>query len=162
MEAQKHFKEIVEDQMTIYLEDDLVAPNVPGFNDSVTSYCDEMKDLQGVILSLASVKNIDSIGVTFVISLYKRVMKLNVAFRIHDASDNVKQLFKLMKLDDWNDVIIIATENHIRHYLNGKLVLDFTDNHPEMALTKGLLALQLHGGAPMWAEFKNIRVRSIE
>jgi hypothetical protein len=69
---------------------------------------------------------------------------------------------KLMKLDDWNDVIIIATENHIRHYLNGKLVLDFTDNHPEMALTKGLLALQLHGGAPMWAEFKNIRVRSIE
>ena len=94
------YKEIVEDQMTIYLENDLVAPNVPGFNDSVTTYCDEMKDLQGVILSLASVKNIDSIGVTFVISLYKRVMKLNVAFRIHDASDNVKQLFKLMKLDD--------------------------------------------------------------
>jgi len=94
------YKEIVEDQMTIYLEDDLVAPNVPSFNDTVTEYCDEMKDLQGVVLSLASVKNIDSIGVTFVISLYKKVMKLDVGFRIHDASDNVKQLFKLMKLDD--------------------------------------------------------------
>ncbi len=69
---------------------------------------------------------------------------------------------KLMKIDDWNDVVIIAKGNHIRHYLNGKLVLDFTDNHPDMALSKGLLALQLHAGAPMWAEFKNVRVRSLD
>lgn len=69
---------------------------------------------------------------------------------------------KLMKLDDWNDVVIIATGNHIRHYLNGRLILDFTDNHPDMAFSQGLLALQLHGGAPMWAEFKDIRVRRIE
>lgn len=69
---------------------------------------------------------------------------------------------KLMKLDDWNDVIIVAKGNHIQHFLNGKLVLDFTDNHPKMALKQGLLALQLHAGAPMWTEFKNIRVRSID
>ena len=68
----------------------------------------------------------------------------------------------LMKLDDWNDVIIIAKGNHIQHFLNGRLVLDFTDNHPKMALSKGLLALQLHAGAPMWTEFKNIRVQSID
>ena len=69
---------------------------------------------------------------------------------------------KLMKLDDWNDVIIIAKGNHIQHFLNGQHVLDFTDNHPEMAMSKGLLALQLHAGAPMWTEFKNIRIRVIE
>ena len=69
---------------------------------------------------------------------------------------------KLFKLDDWNDVVIIAKGNHIQHYLNNTLILDFTDNHPEMALTEGVLALQLHAGKPMWAEFKNIRIRELK
>jgi len=29
-----------------------------------------------------------------------------------------------------NDVAIIAKGNHIQHYLNGRLILDFTDNDP--------------------------------
>jgi len=80
------------------------------------------------------------------------------------ASDLIDQagFETLMKIDDWNDVVIIAKGNHIQHYFNGTLVLDFTDNHPELALSKGLLALQLHAGEPMWTEFKNIRIRSIE
>ncbi len=68
----------------------------------------------------------------------------------------------LFKLDDWNDVVIIAKGNHIRHHLNGTLILDFTDNDSERALTEGILALQLHAGKPMWAEFKNIRLREIK
>lgn len=68
----------------------------------------------------------------------------------------------LFKLDDWNDVVIIAKGNHIQHYLNNRLILDFTDNHPELALSEGILALQLHAGKPMWAEFKNIRIRDIK
>jgi hypothetical protein len=67
----------------------------------------------------------------------------------------------LMKVDEWNDVVIIAKGRQIRHYLNGKLILDFTD-HPDNALTEGVLALQLHAGKPMWAEFKNVRVRSLD
>ena len=69
---------------------------------------------------------------------------------------------KLFKLDDWNDVVITAKGNHIQHYLNNTLVLDFTDNNPELALTEGILALQLHAGKPMWAEFKNIRIRELK
>lgn len=65
---------------------------------------------------------------------------------------------KLFKLDDWNDVVIIAKGNHIQHYLNNRLILDFTDNDPSLALTEGVLAVQLHAGKPMWAEFKNIRL----
>ena len=68
---------------------------------------------------------------------------------------------KLMKVDDWNEVVIIAEGRRIRHYLNGKLILDFTDS-PERALTKGILALQLHAGKPMWAEFKDIRIRKLD
>lgn len=67
---------------------------------------------------------------------------------------------KLMKVDDWNDVIIIAQGNRIRHYLNDRLILDFTDNDPKSALSEGVLALQLHAGKPMWAEFKNIRIKA--
>ncbi len=69
---------------------------------------------------------------------------------------------KLFKLDDWNDVVIIAKGNHIQHYLNNTLILDFTDNNTELALSDGILALQLHAGKPMWAEFKNIRIKAIK
>ncbi len=69
---------------------------------------------------------------------------------------------ELFKLDDWNDVVIIAKGAHIQHYLNNKLILDFTDNEPQLALRDGILAFQLHAGKPMWAEFKNIRIRDIK
>lgn len=69
---------------------------------------------------------------------------------------------KLFKLDDWNDVIILGKGNNIQHFMNGKLILDFTDNHPDSALKEGIIALQLHAGKPMWAEFKNIRVRELK
>ena len=69
---------------------------------------------------------------------------------------------KLMKVDDWNDVVIIGKGANIQHYLNNRLVLDFTDNEPNRALSDGVMALQLHAGKPMWAEFKNIRIKSIK
>jgi len=69
---------------------------------------------------------------------------------------------KLFRLDDWNDVIIIAKGNHVQHYMNSKLILDFTDNAPGLALTEGVLAVQLHAGKPMWAEFRNIRIKDLK
>jgi hypothetical protein len=68
---------------------------------------------------------------------------------------------KLFRLDDWNDVIIQARGSRIRHYLNDRLIVDFTDNDPQLALKEGILALQLHAGKPMWVEFKNIRIRDL-
>lgn len=69
---------------------------------------------------------------------------------------------KLFKLNEWNEVTIKAQGNHIQHFMNGQLTLDFTDNNPELALKDGILALQLHAGAPMWAEFKEIRIRELK
>jgi len=68
---------------------------------------------------------------------------------------------KLFKLNDWNDVVITAQGNHIQHFLNGTQILDFTDNDPQLALKDGIIALQLHAGKPMWAEFKNIRITEL-
>ncbi len=67
---------------------------------------------------------------------------------------------KLFRLDDWNDVVIIAQGRHLRHYMNGRLILDFTDAE-DLALSSGVLGLQLHAGKPMWAEFKDIRIAAI-
>lgn len=69
---------------------------------------------------------------------------------------------KLFKLDEWNEVAIIAKGNRIQHFMNGKLILDFTDNDPQLALATGLLGLQLHAGKPMWCEFKNLRIAEIK
>jgi len=69
---------------------------------------------------------------------------------------------KLFKLDDWNDVVIIAKGNHIQHYMNERSILDFTDNAPQLALLDGILALQLHAGNPMWVAFKDIRIKTSE
>jgi hypothetical protein len=58
-------------------------------------------------------------------------------------------------------VVIVAHGHHIRHFLNGRLIVHFTDNDPDLALSEGILALQLHAGKPMWVEFKDIRIADI-
>jgi len=52
--------------------------------------------------------------------------------------------------------------NRIQHYLNNRLILDFTDNDPRVALREGILALQLHAGKPFWVEFKAVRIKEIK
>ena len=74
-------------------------------------------------------------------------------------ADGFKALFKH---DQWNDVVIVAKGNHIQHYLNGRLILDFTDADPKLALLDGIMALQLHGGKPMWAEYKDVRIKALK
>ena len=80
---------------------------------------------------------------------------------IKETLITAKEYEELFKLDQWNDVIIKAKGNHIQHYMNGRLVLDFVDGHPK-ALLDGVLALQLHAGAPMFAEFKDIRIKKLK
>jgi hypothetical protein len=46
--------------------------------------------------------------------------------------------------------------------MNGKLILDFTDNEPRLTLSEGVIGLQLHAGKPMWVEFKDIQLGVLE
>lgn len=81
--------------------------------------------------------------------------------KVTDTLITADEFQELFKLDDWNDVVIVAEGNRVRHYLNGRLILDFTDD-PKLALRDGILALQLHAGAPMWVEFKDIRIKPLK
>ena len=81
--------------------------------------------------------------------------KSQIAGKIGDNAE----LGQLYKKSDWNDYIVIAKGNHIQHYLNGALMIDVTDNDTKNRLMEGILALQLHAGAPMIVEFKDVRLK---
>jgi len=75
------------------------------------------------------------------------------------TADDFKKAFKL---DDWNDYTIVARGDNIKQFINGLQLVDFTDREPGAALREGIFALQLHAGKPMWAEFKDIRLKRFE
>jgi hypothetical protein len=62
----------------------------------------------------------------------------------------------------WNDYVIIARGNVIKHFLNGYQTVEATDNDPRNSLKSGLLALQLHQGPPMKIEFRDVRIKHFE
>lgn len=80
---------------------------------------------------------------------------------VQDTVITAEEFKSLFKVDAFNDVVIIAKGNHIQHFLNGRLILDFTDSDDQVTLT-GALGLQLHAGKPMWCEFKDIRIKALD
>jgi len=67
-----------------------------------------------------------------------------------------------LKKGDWNDYVIIANGNHLQQFVNGKQTIDVTDECEAKRAMNGILALQLHAGPPMMAQFKNIRLKELK
>jgi hypothetical protein len=66
-----------------------------------------------------------------------------------------------IKKGDWNDYVIIAKGNHLQQFINRKPTVDVTDEDEAKRAMTGVLALQLHAGPPMMAQFKNIRIKKL-
>lgn len=64
-----------------------------------------------------------------------------------------------IKKRDWNEYRILAQGNRLQHFVNGRQTVDVTDACESKRATNGVLALQLHAGPPMMAQFKNIRLK---
>jgi hypothetical protein len=63
---------------------------------------------------------------------------------------------------DWNDVRIIASENHFQFYINGKLASEFTERLPsQRRLQRGMLQLQIHD-PKMIIQFKDLRIKRFD
>ena len=88
----------------------------------------------------------------------RKQVKKNVVGSLPDA----KQSFAKYKKQDWNHYRIIARGNHVQHFLNGIQTIDLIDNDEEGRCMSGVLALQIHAGAPMWVEFKDIKLKVLE
>ena len=64
-----------------------------------------------------------------------------------------------LKKGDWNDYVIVAQGNHLRQFVNGYATVDVTDECESKRAMTGVIALQLHAGPPMMAQFKNLRIK---
>jgi len=66
-----------------------------------------------------------------------------------------------IKKGDWNDYVIIARRNHLQQFINGRQTIDVTDDCEAKRAMSGVLALQIHAGSPMMAQFKDLRLKRL-
>lgn len=99
-------KTVQDSNMILTLKEDLIAPNVKGFESEIATYLGELESegVEELVLDLSNCENIDSVGVTFVVSLYKNVIREGKNFRVSGSNSDIRQLFKLMKLDEFIDL----------------------------------------------------------
>jgi len=72
------------------------------------------------------------------------------------------ELQKLIKLEDWNDIHIIARGNTIIQMMNGRVMSMVVDDDKSGRKMSGLIGIQLHKTTgPMKIEAKNIRLKDL-
>jgi hypothetical protein len=76
------------------------------------------------------------------------------------AEGDQEKLVKAVNADDWNDLVIRCEGPRVQIWVNGLQTVDYTEGDKEVTAT-GLIALQIHGGEPAEASYKNIRVRPL-
>ena len=72
---------------------------------------------------------------------------------------NGDSLKKVIRQEGWNQIRIVAKGNNIKHYINGKLMSEVTDNDKSKRKMNGLLGLQAHAGFIMKVQYRNIYIR---
>jgi hypothetical protein len=71
------------------------------------------------------------------------------------------QRAKLVKRGDWNEYRIRCQGRKIQLWINGQKTVDYTEADENIEQT-GLIAVQIHGGPPSEAWYKNIRIRELK
>jgi hypothetical protein len=71
------------------------------------------------------------------------------------------ELQKRIKNEDWNEYVIVAKGNQLKHTVNGVLMAEVIDNEKDKAAASGIIALQLHQGPPMTIQFKDVRLKAL-
>ena len=67
---------------------------------------------------------------------------------------------KTLKPDGWNRYKIHCEGRRIRLYINGTLTVDYTEPDPKIPLV-GVIALQIHGGSPSEAWYREITITEL-
>ena len=70
------------------------------------------------------------------------------------------EIRKYIKANNWNHLHVVARANVLIHILNGHVTSVVIDDDVENRVGEGLLGLQLHTGAPMKVEFRNLYLKS--
>jgi hypothetical protein len=75
---------------------------------------------------------------------------------------NSEELKSKIRKDEWNRIHIIAEGNHIRHFINGVLMSDVTDQDATKRKMSGLIGLQLHVMPRMKVEYREIFLKTLK
>lgn len=95
----------IEGKIVIFtISEGLTANKIPQYNQSLEELLPEPTEYDECILNLSQTNNIDSAGVTFVISIYKKMKATEKRFCVTGANEDVQRLFRLMKLDKFFDM----------------------------------------------------------
>jgi hypothetical protein len=62
-------------------------------------------------------------------------------------------------VDDWNEIHLIVKGNNMKHYINGILMSETTDNDSSNSKLSGLIGLQVHVSKEMKVAYKNIQLK---
>lgn len=68
---------------------------------------------------------------------------------------------QVLKRDDWNEYKIRAEGPRIQLWLNGLQTVDYTETDPAIP-DHGIIAVQIHGGNPSEAWYKEIRIEELK
>jgi hypothetical protein len=74
---------------------------------------------------------------------------------------NPDELKSHIKPGDWNHIHIVARGSTLMNTVNGQLMGVLVDDDEKARAAKGLIGLQLHTGAPMKIEFRNIYLKKL-
>jgi len=76
------------------------------------------------------------------------------------AGPNLDELNKVLKRDDWNDYVIRAEGKRVRLSINGFQTADYTEADDGVE-QRGRICLQIHGGPPSEAWYKQITIEPL-
>ena len=66
----------------------------------------------------------------------------------------------VLKRNDWNEYVIRCQGRRIQLWINGQQTVDYTE--PDESIEqRGLIGVQIHGGPPSEAWYKDIRIREL-
>ena len=75
---------------------------------------------------------------------------------------NGDELKSVIKVNDWNQVHLIARGNTIIQILNGAVTSVVVDDDTKNRALGGLIGFQMHTGPPMKVEFRNIWLKQLD
>lgn len=76
------------------------------------------------------------------------------------AGPDKEEVKKVVKPNDWNEYVIRAEGKHIQQWLNSVKTVDYTETDDTVA-AKGVIALQIHGGPPSEAWYRDITIKEL-
>ncbi|MFZ9661678.1 MAG: 3-keto-disaccharide hydrolase [Chitinophagaceae bacterium] len=67
---------------------------------------------------------------------------------------------KILRMGEWNKMKIEAKGNHVKTWLNGKEMIEITDD--KIGAGNGFIALQIHDGGGIKVRWRKIRIKEIK